>query len=213
MLWAAGGWRVWTVCVLYLFLGQAVTKIGFKEKDALGIAEGRGGRRGAENVWGSALTATICAAGAAQSFLRGDSFLGIEGSVWILGYVSSLATKLADTFGSEIGKAYGKSTYLITSLKSVPRGTEGAVSLEGTAATAVGGAILASYACFGVGLISVQGIAVATVSAFLATLVESLIGATLQGKESFEWMTNEVVNFINTLVGAALAILIQKTFL
>ena len=94
MLWAAGGWRVWTVCVLYLFLGQAVTKVGFDEKDALGIAEGRGGRRGAENVWGSALTATLCAAGAAQSFMRGDSFLGIEGSVWILGYVASLATKL-----------------------------------------------------------------------------------------------------------------------
>lgn len=40
------------VCVLYLFLGQLVTKVGFDEKEALGIAEGRGGRRGPENVWG-----------------------------------------------------------------------------------------------------------------------------------------------------------------
>ena len=39
-----------SVCVLYLFLGQLVTKIGFDEKEALGIAEGRGGRRGPENV-------------------------------------------------------------------------------------------------------------------------------------------------------------------
>jgi uncharacterized membrane protein len=31
-------------------------------------------------------------------------------------------------------QAYGKTTYLITNLKLVPRGTEGAVSLEGTLA-------------------------------------------------------------------------------
>ena len=38
-------------------------------------------------------------------------------------YVASLATKLSDTCGSEIGKAYGKTTYLITTLKIVPKGT------------------------------------------------------------------------------------------
>ena len=40
-------------------------------------------------------------------------------------------------------QAYGKTTYLITSLKLVPRGTEGAVSLEGTVA---GLAAAAAYA-------------------------------------------------------------------
>jgi hypothetical protein len=50
-LWATLGWRGWTLCVLYLFLGQAVTKVRFAEKEKLGIAEKRGGRRGPENVW------------------------------------------------------------------------------------------------------------------------------------------------------------------
>ena len=50
-LWASLGWRGWTLCVLYLFLGQAVTKVRFEEKEKRGIAEGRGGRRGPENVW------------------------------------------------------------------------------------------------------------------------------------------------------------------
>jgi uncharacterized membrane protein len=36
-------------------------------------------------------------------------------------------------------------------------------------------------------------------------MIESLIGATLQEKEGLSWMTNEVVNFINTSVGAAIA--------
>lgn len=50
-LWATLGWRGWTLCVAYLFLGQAVTKVRFAEKEKLGIAEKRGGRRGPENVW------------------------------------------------------------------------------------------------------------------------------------------------------------------
>ncbi|KAL9186301.1 hypothetical protein ACHAXT_005539 [Thalassiosira profunda] len=209
MLWTTLGWRGWTVCVLYLFLGQLVTKVGFAEKEALGIAEGRGGRRGPENVWGSAFTGTLCAAAAAQAVKTGDPFLGLAADVWILGYVSSLATKLADTFASEIGKAYGKTTFLITTLKPVPRGTEGAVSLEGTLASVVGGLALAAYAYLAVGLIpSLAGVGVATFAAFFATMIESLLGATLQEKEGLAWVTNEVINFFNTLIGAATAMLL-----
>eukprot|EP00970_Alexandrium_tamarense_P019404 scaffold13993_cov428-Alexandrium_tamarense.AAC.11 len=206
MLWTTLGWRGWTVCVLYLFLGQLVTKVGFDEKEAMGIAEKRGGRRGPENVWGSALTGVLCAAAAAQTMKSGDAFMGLSFDVWALGYVASLATKLADTFASEIGKAYGKTTFLITSLKPVPPGTEGAVSLEGTLASVVGGLSLAFYGCVAVGFVhGVGGVAIATLAAFVATMIESLIGATLQEKEGLSWMTNEVVNFINTSVGAAIA--------
>jgi len=192
---------------VYLFLGQAVTKVGFEEKTKLGIAEGRGGRRGPENVWGSAFTAVLCAAAAAQGGGKEDLFLGLTSNIWLLGYVASLATKLADTFASEIGKAYGKTTFLITSLKPVPRGTEGAISLEGTLASIVGGSLLSLYAYAVVGLIpTLEGVGVATFAAFVATMIESLIGATLQEKEGLAWMSNEVVNFFNTLIGAAIAI-------
>lgn len=137
--------------------------------------------------------------------MQGDSFLGISSSLYLLGFVASLSTKLADTFASEIGKAYGKTTFLITTFERVEPGTEGAVSAEGTAASVVGGLILAIYG-YCVGLISLEGIGIATVAAFLATNVESVIGATLQDKEGLKFMTNEVVNFINTAIGAALAI-------
>lgn len=131
--------------------------------------------------------------------------MGIPSSLFRLGYVASLATKLADTFASEIGKAYGKTTFLITTFERVEPGTEGAVSAEGTAAAAVGGFLLSLYG-WGMGFMTLPGVAIATVSAFLATNVESLIGATLQDKEGLAFMTNEVVNFINTLIGAGLAI-------
>ena len=70
---------------------------------------------------GSAATGLVCAICAAQ----GDSFLGLSSNLYILGFVASLATKLADTFASEIGKAYGKTTFLITTLERVEPGTEG----------------------------------------------------------------------------------------
>lgn len=131
----------------------------------------------------------------------------------ILGYVSSLATKLADTFASEIGKAYGKTTFLITTFERVEPGTEGAISAEGTAAAAFGGSLLPIYA-LGIGLISGwTSVAIATFAAFWATNAESLIGAVFQGKKGFEWMTNEVVNFINTVIGAGIAISLGQLFL
>jgi len=203
LLWATLGFRGWLVCVSYLIFGSAVTKIRFKEKEAAGIAEARGGRRGPENVWGSALVALICAACSVQ----GGSFLGIESSYYVLAFVSSLATKLADTFASEIGKAYGKTAFLITTFERVPPGTEGAISVEGTVAAIVGGTLLSIIGCGLLKEISFPGgVAISTTASFLATNAESVIGASTQGKKGFTWMTNEVVNFLNTLIGAGIAI-------
>ena len=208
-LWATLGWRGWTLCVAYLFFGSAVTKVKFAEKEKAGIAEGRGGRRGPENVWGSAATALMCAICAS----RGDVFLGIPSSLYVLGFVASLATKLSDTFASEIGKAYGKTTFLITTLERVEPGTEGAISAEGTGASIVGGLLLTLYGT-SVGLIQgPKAVIISTIAAFLATNIESLLGATLQGKKGLEWITNEVINFFNTLIGAAIAICLGLAFL
>lgn len=45
-------------------------------------------------------------------------------------------------------QAYGKTAYLITTLKPVPRGTEGAVSLEGTTAGIAAAAVFSAVALF-----------------------------------------------------------------
>lgn len=47
--------------MVYLLAGSRVTKVRMSEKAKLGISEGRGGRRGPENVWGSAATGALCA--------------------------------------------------------------------------------------------------------------------------------------------------------
>jgi uncharacterized protein (TIGR00297 family) len=124
----------------------------------------------------------------------------------LIGFAASFAAKLADTCGSEIGKRWGRHTLLITSLRPVPPGTEGAISLEGTAASAVGSALMA-LVMLQLGLLAGGGawLLVALVG-LVATLIESLIGATLQPR--FPWLTNEWVNALQTLIAALLAMLL-----
>jgi len=196
IVWGCLNWQGYVVVLFYFFVGSSVTRIGMKEKQEQGIAEKRDGVRGPENVWGSALIATFCAFG--YFFIS---------PVWqplmVLGYVGSFATKLSDTCASEVGKAYDKRTFLITTFKAVPRGTEGAVSLEGTLAGVLASVVIA-FLAYVLGLISVMGILICVISAFVATNFESVVGATFQ--DNFDWLTNEVVNIINTFVGAIVAI-------
>ena len=97
---------------------------------------------------------------------------------------------------------------MITTLKPVAAGTEGAVSLEGTIAGIIGSLVIAAIG-WAVGLLtSPWDLLWCAIAAFIATNIESLIGATLQ--EKYEWLTNELVNGINTTIGAAIAVLIVQ---
>lgn len=215
LIWVTLGWQGYVVVMFYFLVGSGVTRIGMAQKEAEGIAEKRSGARGPENVWGSALTGALCALGvgiinSGLVVLSPQFIVPNPQSLLLLGYVASFSTKLADTTASEVGKAYGKSTYLITTLQPVPRGTEGAVSLEGTLAGIVASVAIA-FVGWGVGLIDLLGVAWCVLAAFIATNLESVIGATLQSK--YTWLTNEVVNIFNTLIGAIAAVLLAWTWI
>ena len=196
LVWGTLGWRGYLIVMLFFLLGSVLTFVGIEQKEKEGIAEERSGMRGAGNVWSSALAASLCAI---ATLFCPEPIKGL----FVLGYVASFCTKLSDTTASEVGKAYGKTTYLITNLKSVPRGTEGAVSLEGTIAGTFASVVLAAIAWV-IGLISPIGIIWCVIAAFIATTIESLIGATLESR--FTWLTNDLVNLINTVIGAIAAI-------
>ena len=196
LVWGTLGWRGYLIVMLFFLLGSVLTFVGIEQKEKEGIAEERSGMRGAGNVWSSALAASLCAI---ATLFCPEPIKGL----FVLGYVASFCTKLSDTTASEVGKAYGKTTYLITNLKSVPRGTEGAVSLEGTIAGTFASVVLAAIAWV-IGLISPIGIIWCVIAAFIATTIESLIGATLEPR--FTWLTNDLVNLINTVIGAIAAI-------
>ena len=196
------GWRGWWAVVLYLALGSLVTRLGFRRKQEQGLAEGRGGRRGPENVWGSAAT------GAALAMLSVLPTAPVQ--LLQLGFAASFAAKLADTCGSEIGKRWGRTTVLITTLRPVPPGTEGAISLEGSVASLVGSALMA-LVMLQLGLLDGAGSwFLITLVGLLATLLESLMGAALQHR--FSWLSNELVNAVQTVIAALLAMALATAF-
>jgi uncharacterized protein (TIGR00297 family) len=197
ILWGCLGWRGWVAVVAYLVLGSLVTRVGLREKQERGLAEARGGRRGPENVWGSAAT------GACLALLIGAVFE--PRSLLLVGFSASFAAKLADTFGSEIGKRWGRRPVLITTLRSVPPGTEGAISLAGTLASAAG-SVLMTLVMWQLQLLpSISVSLVVMLIGLLATLAESLLGALAQDR--FRWLSNELVNALQTLLAAVMAML------
>ena len=138
---------------------------------------------------------------ATKSDKRGEFVqLGLQSG----GYrVTATAAKLGSGF-ADVRVRIGNSSEVTITLSPVPPGTEGAVSLEGTAASLVGGMVMAGL-CRALGLLA-DGRAWLLVSAvaLVATLVESLIGATLQRR--WRWLSNELVNGLQTLLAALLAI-------
>ncbi|KAJ8420087.1 hypothetical protein Cgig2_030154 [Carnegiea gigantea] len=205
--------------------GTAATKVKMAQKEAQGVAEKRKGRRGPGSVIGSSAAGCVC------TFLW---IYGVGGKalshLWQLGFVASFCTKLSDTVSSEMGKAYGKITsisrmlkavfvgrYLVTTFKVVPRGTEGAVSVEGTIAGLLASVLLAFVGCL-TGQINAREATVCVLASQIANFGESVIGASLQEKEGFQWvgyllvfiLNNDAVNIINISMGSILAILLQQ---
>ena len=202
ILWGCLSWQGWLSVVFYLLFGSLVTKIGYKFKRQKGIAEKRGGRRGPENVLGSAATGLFFAVMVKLNFAN---LLFYQ-----IGFAASFAAKLADTFGSEIGKRFGENTYLITSFRKVDRGTEGGVSLEGTIASALG-AIVMSSTMLTLSIITTNHqFVIVSISGFLATISESIIGAKFQEKYK---LSNELVNAIQTSIASTIAIFILISYL
>ena len=196
-------WRGSVVLVTFFVLGTLVTKVKYKEKAAKGIAQEDQGRRGAKHAFANCLTGLILGLLTWLSMMSSDR--GNFPFLFLLGYTAAFATALADTASSEIGQAYGRTTVLLTNWKRVPPGTEGAVSLEGTLAGIMASVILALVAFWVRAISFPQEILIVVVAAFIGNVLESIIGSTI---EKLPFVTNEVTNFLNTVIGAFAAILL-----
>lgn len=194
---ALGGIGAFAVLVGFFLLGTALTRFGFASKDARGVAEGSGGRRGASHV------AANCGMGFLLLLARavmGPSGLSPEGAgLFWAAYIGSFATAASDTASSEIGQWLGKHPISLRSFRTVPIGTEGAVSMEGLAGGLAAAAVLALLGR-ALGLVDWCGFAAVVFGGFLGNVIESLAGTWGRKALPHGWL-----NFTNTAVGAALA--------
>lgn len=189
------GWGGWALLLATFALAVATSRLGLRRKTALGIAEERGGRRGAGNA--IANTGVAAAAGAL-------AVLSYAHDAALIAFVAALAAGGSDTVASEIGKAWGRRTVLVPTLRPVMPGTPGAISLEGTAAGLAGAIALGAFgvAC---GLVPSRTLPAIVAAATTGSLAESALGATLEGPGI---VNNDVLNFLNTAIAAAVAILL-----
>jgi len=195
LIYAGGGGGAWLVLFATFLSASITSRLGLKRKMVLGIAEERGGRRGAGNAIANCGIAAAAAIAAVTTPYTSAALVAL---------VAALAAGGSDTVASEIGKAWGRSTFLVTSFSRVRPGTPGAMSLEGTAAGAIAALALAAVGV-AAGLIPASAILAIVVAATAGALVESALGATLEGPGI---LNNDMLNFINTAVAAAIAVAI-----
>jgi uncharacterized protein (TIGR00297 family) len=124
-------------------------------------------------------------------------------------FAGALAAATADTWASEIGRHSRTPPRLITTGQPVPAGTDGGMTVLGTAGGVVGAGCVAALSvllrqAMGPGSAHPRSFwAVIAIAGGLGMVLDSLLGATLQGKT--RWLDNDAVNLLATLAGAAMA--------
>ncbi|MEO8055437.1 MAG: DUF92 domain-containing protein [Acidobacteriota bacterium] len=187
-----GGAGLYVLLWVFFLGGTLATRFRKARKEAMGKAEDSGGRRGVANVLANVSVPAFCALAAG---------LGPHGGALRLAAAAALATALMDTVGTEVGQAFASPTVLLPDFRRVPPGTDGAVSVAGTFAGLAAAALLAAVgvAAF---VLTTTGAAAVVLAALLGTVLESLLG-----RAGAPWRVSNghVLNFVNTLAGAAAA--------
>jgi uncharacterized protein (TIGR00297 family) len=196
-----------TLLTFFLF-GNLVTCYKYDKKFALGIAEAHQGRRDIHNVVGNGLSPLIFAVLFAVSSEQQADML------FLLGFAGSVATATADTFSTEIGQGHG-TPRLITTLKRVPAGTNGGVSLPGFGAAALGSALIAFVSLLFLGSRAVTYIGaifftVCLVAGLLGCLIDSILSATVEDRNPLR-LNKHHVNILAALSGGAIAMLLGSS--
>jgi len=206
-----GGWQ-WFIPVLLFFLSSAAfTKLQHAIK-------GDRKKTSARNAW--QVIANIIWAGTSSAL-----FLFTGDEIFILLFIAFVAAVTADTWASEIGPLLNKRCFSLSTMRTVPAGTNGGISFFGSVAALSGAFIISSlsyYLFFGAWQWDI--IAIITVSAFLACFADSLLGAFAEEKmlqmnyfkkrETSESITpNDLINMIGSLTAFVFYLLLSWIFL
>jgi uncharacterized protein (TIGR00297 family) len=178
-----------TLAALFLMTWVA-TRLGYRRKLALGIAERREGRNALQVLANLAVAA-----------LGSVVFSATGNRVWLIAALAALAEAATDTVASEIGQYRGPDARLITTWEPVPPGTDGGITIPGSIAGLAAGLAIAAVATVG-GMLPQAQLWIPVAAGFAGMLIDSILGATLQRRG---WISNQAVNFFATLAAAALA--------
>jgi uncharacterized protein (TIGR00297 family) len=224
IIFGLGGWQ-WAVLLLAFFISSSLLTRAFKNRK-LGLDEkySKGGRRDAGQVFSNG--------GIAALFVLLHAFLPQTIWAWT-GFAAALAAVNADTWATELGVLNPNPPRLITDLsKRVEKGTSGAISVYGTIAALLGAGVIGILAVILFPNGNVSLFILVTLSGLLGSLIDSLLGATVQAiyfcptdkKETekyprhtcgtptiqirgWKWLNNDWVNVACSASGAVIPLL------
>lgn len=219
----ACGWIWGAVLVGYFVLSSLVTRLGAARKAVrtASVLPDAAGRNARQVVANGGVYAVLLVLAAVTDDPR-----------WSVAALGALSAAAADTWATEIGTLWGGTPRMILTGRAMAPGASGGITLAGTAATVVAAALLAVLAP---GIIPASSEANGTaVFAVLCggiggSVADSVLGATVQSKRWCEqcrtwterrvhtcqyrtqhasglrWMSNDLVNLLATITGAAIA--------
>jgi uncharacterized protein (TIGR00297 family) len=219
IVFARGGAPAAAALLAFFVSSSALSRVGEARKRGSPLAQPKGARR---DVWQVLANGGVATLSIALGRRRGDG-----------AFIGALAAAAADTWATELGLLARRQPRLITTLRPVAAGTSGGVTPEGLAAS-VGGALVvgSAWSLMGGGR---QGVVIAVLAGLGGSLVDSLLGATLQALyrcplcgglteqsahracgrpaalvHGHACITNDTVNALATLCGAAIGATYQR---
>ena len=189
-----------TPLILLFVLTFSATRMGRQRKTSAGLAEHRTGRNAAQiiaNLSVAAASSSLMGIGILRGCLPHTMPTYLAGGVAL----AALAEATADTVSSEIGQAFGGHPLLITTLQRVEPGTDGAISLKGTAAGIAAGAFVVWAGAWALRL-GIRDASIVLLAACAGLFFDSLLGATIERRGG---LGNDLVNFTSTLFAAVVA--------
>jgi uncharacterized protein (TIGR00297 family) len=185
-----GGWRLFLLLLIVFAITFIATKIATTKKKTVEIRKGFG--RSGSQVMANLFVPTVF-------LLLAD--IVVVPYVALGAAIATLAELAADTVSSELGEAFGRPTYLMTTWKPAATGTNGGVSLLGTVAGTFSAALVAASA-FALDIFDAR-VWLCSLAGIAGMFVDSLLGATLENRGL---LNNDAVNLISTAAAAMVCV-------